>query len=168
MPNREDGAIDELVRGEVVVMGPLPNGRHGLACSAVGSILGDFVERHHLGRVAARAGVILQRNPDTVRGPDVSYFSFARLPHIPDDYFEAAPDLAVEVLSPGDRRGAVREKVREYVAAGVPLVWLVDPETRTVLEFRGSLRGTEYDEADTITGGDVLPEFTCRVADLFE
>jgi Uma2 family endonuclease len=85
----------------------------------------------------------------------------------PTDYFEIAPDLAVEVLSPHARRSAVRAKIAEYVAAGVRLVWLVDPEARTVLEYRGSLRGTEYDEADTLTGHDVLPEFTCRVADFF-
>ena len=71
------------------------------------------------------------------------------------------------MLSPDDRRAAVRDKIREYVTAGVRLVWLVDPETRTVLVYRGSLRGTEYDEADTLDGGDVLPEFTCQVADLF-
>jgi Uma2 family endonuclease len=167
MPERDDGAHDELVRGEVVIIGPLPGAMYGLICSNVGGLLHEHVERAGVGRVTARAGVILQRNPDTVRAPSVAYYSFTRLPHLPQDYFEIAPDIAVEVLSPDAKRSAVRAKIAEYIAAGVRLVWLVDPETRTVLEYRGSLHGTEYDEAETITGADVLPEFTCRVADFF-
>jgi Uma2 family endonuclease len=167
-PEPADGSLDELVAGRVVIVGSRPKALHGIVCSCVGSALGEFVGKRRLGWVSGRAGVILRRNPDTVRGPDVSFYSITRQPNPPEDYFEIPPDLAVEVLSPDDRRGRVRDKIREYVAAGVPLVWLVDPETRTVLEYRGSLRGTEYDEADTLDGGDVLPGFTCRVADFFQ
>ncbi len=167
MPERDDGAHDELVRGEVVVVSPLPGAMYGMVCSNVGGVLNEYVERTRFGWVVGRAGVILSREPDTVRAPAVAVYSFARQPAPPTDYFEIAPDLAVEVLSPHAKRSAVRAKIAQYVAAGVRLVWLVDPETRTVLEYRGSLRGTEYDEADTLTGHDVLTEFTCRVADFF-
>lgn len=161
-----DGSKEELVKGVIVTMPP-PKGRHGLVQLLIGSMLLGFVRPRQLGWVVTESGTVLATDPDTVRGPDVAFYSITRQPNPPEEYFEIPPDLVVEVLSPDDRRSRVRDKIREYIAAGVPLVWLVDPETRTVLEYRGSLRGTEYDEADTITGGDVLPEFTCRVADLF-
>lgn len=166
MPDPPDGSKQELVKGVIVTMPP-PKPRHGHAQLEVGALLRAVVKPARLGWVVTESGTLLDRDPDTVRGPDVAFYSIARQPVLPDEYFEIPPDLAVEILSPGDRRGAVREKIREYIAAGVRLVWLVDPETRTVLEYRGSLRGTEYDEADTLTGGDVLPDFSCRVADFF-
>jgi Uma2 family endonuclease len=86
---------------------------------------------------------------------------------MPDGYFEIPPDLAVEVLSPNDRRSVVREKIKEYVQHGVPLVWLVDPETRTVLVYEGNLRGLEFGDTDSLVGGSILPGFSCKVADLF-
>ncbi|MGL6095767.1 MAG: Uma2 family endonuclease [Fimbriiglobus sp.] len=110
---------------------------------------------------------MVERDPDTVCGPGVSFYSLARCPEPPGDYFPIPPDLAVEVLSPSDRQSAVREKVQQYLAAGAREVWVADPETRTVMVYRGSLRGAEYDEADTLDGGDVLPGFACQVADLF-
>jgi Uma2 family endonuclease len=167
MPEPPDGSKQELVKGVIVTMSP-PKARHGIVQLEIGTLLRAVVKPNRLGWVVTESGTILEQNPDTVRGPDIAFYSILRQPTAPEDYFEIAPDLAVEVLSPGDRRAAVRVKIAEYITAGVPLVWLVDPETRTVLEYRGSLRGTEYDEADTISGGDVLPEFTCRVADFFE
>lgn len=166
MPDPLDGSKEELVKGVIVKMPP-PKARHGRVQLKIGRLLGNLADERRLGWVVTESGTILDRDPDTVRGPDVAFYSIARQPEFPTDYFEIPPDLVVEVLSPDDRRGAVRAKVREYVAAGVRLVWVVDPETQTVLEYRGSLRGTEYDEADTVTGADVLPEFTCRVADFF-
>jgi Uma2 family endonuclease len=166
MPDPADGSKQELVKGVVVKMPP-PKARHGLTQTLIASLLLAFVRPRRLGWVATESGTVLENDPDTVRGPDVAFYSITRVPTPPEDYFEIPPDLVVEVLSPDDRRGAVRAKVREYVAAGVRLVWVVDPETQTVLEYRGSLRGTEYDEADTITAADVLPEFTCRVAEFF-
>jgi Uma2 family endonuclease len=165
-PEPADGSKEELVKGVIVTMPP-PKARHGLTQLLIGALLLAVVKPNALGWVVTESGTIIDRDPDTVRGPDVAFYSIARQPTPPDDYFEIVPDLAVEVLSPGDRRGAVRDKIREYVAAGVRLVWLVDPDARTVLVYHGSLRGTEFDEADTIDGGDVLPQFSCRVADFF-
>ncbi|MEO2091084.1 MAG: Uma2 family endonuclease, partial [Gemmataceae bacterium] len=113
------------------------------------------------------SGFIQERDPDTVRGPDVGFWSITRQPQMPDNYFEIPPDLLVEVLSTDDRRRDVREKIRGYIGAGVPLVWLVDPDTRTVTVYAGSLRGLELDETDQLDGGAVLSGFSCHVSDLF-
>ena len=167
MPDPE-GFQSELVRGEIVLT-PLPQARHGICCAQISCLLGNFVDDSKIGWLACNnAGVILERDPDTVRGPDVAFWSITRQPKMPEDYFEIPPDIAVEVLSPDDRRKNVREKIKDYVKNGVKLVWLVDPDTRTVTVYQGSLRGSELDEADTLTGGDVLPGFTCLVSDLFD
>ena len=167
MPDQPDGSRLELIRGEIVVMPP-PKGKHGIICSRISRLLGNFVEPAKLGWVTTNdTGVILERDPDTMVGPDVAFWSNTRQPAIPDDYFEIPPDIAVEAFLPSDRRKDVRERIKEYVQNGVKLVWLVDPETRTVMVYPGSLPGIELDEANTLTGGDVLPNFSCRVADLF-
>ncbi len=168
MPDPSDGSQLELVRGEIVIMPP-PQGRHGILCTMISWLLMNHVRPKKLGWVTSNdAGVILERDPDTVRGPDVAFWCIKRHPERPEGYFEIPPDIAVEVLSPGDRRKKVREKIKDYVKNGVKLIWLVDPDTRTVTVYQGSLRGSELDEADTLTGGDVLPGFTCLVSDLFD
>ena len=167
MPDPADGSRLELVRGEVVAF-PLRQARHGICCAEIIRVFGNYVEDKKLGWVTSNdTGVVLERTPDTVRGPDVAFWSIARQPAMPEGYFEIPPDIAVEVLSPNDRRSDVRAKIREYVFYSVALVWLVDPETRTVTVYRGSMRGTELDEADELDGGDVLPGFRCTVSDLF-
>jgi Uma2 family endonuclease len=169
MPDPPDGSKLELVRGEIVVMPP-PKGKHGIICQRIARFLGNHVEPAKLGWVTSNdSGVILERGPDTLVGPDVAFWSITRQPAAPEGYFEIPPDLAVEVLSPDDRRKAVRNQIKSYLTNSVRLVWLVDPETRTVIVCaKGTPRGVEYDEADTLDGGDVLPGFTCKVADVFE
>jgi len=167
MSDPADGSKMELVRGEVVLMPP-PKGRHGIVCGKVARLVGNYIDARKLGWLTCNdSGVILEREPDTVRGPDVAFWSIVRQPDVPDGYFEIPPDLAVEVLSPDDRRARVREKIREYISNGVKLVWLVDPESRAVTVYAGSIRGTEFDTADTLDGGDVLPGFSCLVSELF-
>lgn len=167
MDDPADGSKMELVRGEVELMPP-PKGRHGIVCARLVRLIGNLADARKLGWVTSNdTGVILERNPDTVRGPDVAFWGIVRQPEPPEGYFEIPPDLAVEVLSPDDRRVRVREKIRDYLTNGVKVVWLVDPETRTVTVYAGTLRGTELDAADTLDGGDVLPGFACTVADLF-
>ncbi len=166
MPNPVDGSKQELVKGEIEEMPP-PKARHGMVQSEIAWLLKNFVKPRKLGWVVTESGTILERDPDTVRGPDVSFYSIFRQPQPPEDYFEIPPDLAVEVLSPDDRRNKVRAKIAEYVTNGVRLVWLVDPEARTVMVYSGNTRGVEYVETDTLDGSDVLPGFTCPVVDLF-
>lgn len=165
-PQPADGSKEELVRGEIEIIPP-PKTRHGYVQGKVYWLLQNFVHQKGLGWVILESGVILDRDPDTVRGPDVFYFSKKRLPELPSDYAELPPDLAVEVLSPDDRPGKVRDKVSQYLASGVKLVWLVDPQSRTATVYAGKLPGKKLGESDTIDGGRVLPSFTARVADFF-
>ncbi len=127
----------------------------------------NVVVPNNLGWVGSESGVITEQDPDSVRGPDVYFFSIERSPTPPTGYGEVVPDLVVEIRSPSDRNRAIREKVSEYLAAGVRLVWVVDPETRTAVVYSGNMRGVEHGEDDTITGGDVLPGFACKVAQFF-
>jgi Uma2 family endonuclease len=163
----DDGNRYELVRGELIEMSR-PSGEHGQIQFQIAWLLKNLVTPNKLGWVGGESGIVTERDPDTVRGPDVYFYSIARLAKPPKGFIELPPDLVVEVISPSDTRPAMRKKVREYIAGGVRLVWVVDPETRTVSAYAGSMRGTEYDEADTLDGGDVLPEFHCKVADFFE
>jgi len=166
-PEPKDGSRQELVRGKVVTMPP-PRSRHGFVCAQIARLLANFVHSAKLGWAHSNdSGVIIERDPDTLREADVAFWSILREPTLPDGYFETPPDIAVEVPSPDDRKKAVREKIQDYVSSGVKLVWLVDPEVRTVTVYSGSMRGAELDENETITGGEALPGFSCKVADFF-
>jgi Uma2 family endonuclease len=114
------------------------------------------------------SGVILERDPDTVRGPDVAWYddapSFERLP---PKYGEIPPRLIVEVLSPSDRADRIIHKITDYLRNGVELVWLIDPEARTVTVYRPDTGPRVYTEKEELSGDDVLPGFRCRVADFF-
>lgn len=167
-PDPADGSREELVRG-VIVPVPPPGFRHGRVQSNIDFLLQSFVRPRGLGRVVTESGVVIERGPDTVRGPDVSYWSADRLPfdQTPVGYPSGAPDLCVEILSPDDRHPQVMRKVSEYLSRGVRLVWVADPETRTVTVHRpgGSVRVAE--ESDTLPGEDVLPGFSAAVREFF-
>ena len=165
----DEGYCSELVEGEIIRMTPA-GGTHGIVAMRVGALLSEFVEAHRLGVCfAAETGFILQRDPDTVRAPDVAFVAAGRVPKtgIPTFYWPFAPDLAVEVLSPWDRPAEVRRKVDEYLAAGTRLVWIVDPAAHTVHVHQspGSVHVLRHD--DELDGGDVLPGFRCAVKRLF-
>jgi Uma2 family endonuclease len=168
MPDPPDGSQQELVRGEIITMPP-PGTRHGVCCLKVGRLLGNYVEDKRLGTAAGNdAGFISERDPDTVRGPDVSFWSRERLPEIPEEgYTDVPPDLAVEVVSPSDVHSRIHRKIRHYLERCVRLVWLVDPELRTVSVYRSRQQAQILEESDTLTGEDVLPGFQCLVAAFF-
>lgn len=135
-------------------------------------LLGGFVEQLGIGDVfGAETGY--QCFPDDrrkVRKPDVSFVAAGRLPGgaIPKGHIPVPPDLAVEVISPNDTYEAVESKLADYASAEISLVWVVSPETRTVKVYAdGDESPTILREQDTLTGGNVLPEFTCPVASLF-
>lgn len=169
LPDPPDGSLQELVRGVVVHMSP-PRGPHGLCCANHVALLGSFVKSRRLGRVFSNdTGFVTERNPDSVRGADVAYWSFERLPNVPSDgHIAVPPDLAVEVLSPSNADEDVREKVLEYLAFGIRMVWIVDPADRTLTVYRSPHEGKILHEQASVDGEDVLPEFACRVGDLFE
>jgi len=167
MPDPEDGSQQELVRGKVVDM-PLPQGPHGFVCSKINRLIGNYSDAKRLGHVLSNdTGVILDRHPDTVRGPDVAFWSFARLPRIPKGYIEIAPDLAVEVVSPGNSQRKLLEKVKDYFFGGTRRVWAIYPEDRMVTIFHSPIEAKFLNEQDDLDGEDVLPGFRCKVADLF-
>jgi Uma2 family endonuclease len=167
LPEPADGSREELLRGEVITMPP-PQSRHGLIQLQIGFLLKSVIGPKKLGWVMTETGVVVERDPDSFFGPDVVFWSIRRVPQRPERYLEIPPDLVVEVLSPDDRKAAVRGKIRDYLKSGVKLVWLVDPDVQTVTVYEGSMRGIELDEDETITGGDVLPEFSSMVAEFFE
>lgn len=165
----EPGFRQELIRGEVVTM-PLPGGRHGRVAGKILRRVGDHVEADQLGETfAAETGYIVERDPDTVRGADVSFVARHRLALITNEekHIPFAPDLAVEVRSPSDRDTEVDEKTQLWLAAGSQLVWVVDPADRTIVVHRRGAEPVVLHENDEIEGGDVIPGFRCRVADFF-
>ena len=160
----------ELLRGGLIEMSPssLLHSEVGLR---IGSLIGRFLERENVGRVyGADAGFIIERDPDTVRSPDVSVVLADRLPagrSPTEGFFAAAPDLAVEVISPGDRSGEVQAKVSDYLTAGTALVWVVDPERRKVTVYDGEGGVQVLGEDQQLDGGAVLPGFSVRVRQFF-
>ena len=159
----------ELVKGELYEMPPA-GASHGDIAMEIGSRLRVYVKANQLGRVfAAETGFVLRLDPDTVRAPDASFVAEDRLPpgDLPTGFLEFAPDLAVEVVSPGDRPGEVREKVEDWLRAGTRLVWVVHPSTRSVTVYRSMEDVQELSEEDTLEGATVLPGFSCSVRELF-
>jgi len=163
-----DGSRYELSRGELVPMTPI-GVQHGAVVGNLHLLLGGFVKQNRLGLVGPEIGFRLARNPDTVRAPDVAFIARHRLPTegIPKKFADFPPDLAVEVLSPEDAASEVLRKVEEYLSGGVPLVWVVDPATKTVTVYR-SLQDIKMLSADQqLDGGEVLPGFRAQVAEIF-
>lgn len=169
MPEPADGSKEELVRGVIVTM-PAPGFRHGEIQAAIGSLLYQYARANHSGRVTVESGLQTEFDPDTVRGPDVAFWSVERLPldQTPEVYPDVAADLVVEIQSPSNNPQEMQEKVREYLHRGVRLVWVVDPETRMVTVYRQPGEGRLLWHNATLTGEDVLPGFQCRVAEFFE
>ncbi len=146
----------------------LAGNRHGRITVELTLLLGNHVKKAGLGvLVAAETGFLLSRDPDTVRAPDIAFIRKERSGAPPDDgYVIGAPDLAVEVLSPDDRAGAVKSKVRDWLDAGCALVWVVDPKKLSVTAHRrGGAR--LLTGQDVLGGEDVVPGFEIRVAEIF-
>ncbi len=165
----DDGYRYELVKGELRTMTPAGR-KHGEIAMTLGIMLGSHVRTHRLGTVcAAETGFYLSRDPDTVRAPDVSFVAQERIPVEADvnDYWPIAPDLAVEVVSPSERTAEVLAKVAEYLEAGTQLVWVVYPQTQTIVVYRPSADVRLLSVGDTLEGGDVVPGFACPVAEVF-
>lgn len=164
---RRDG-IYELVDG-VLVRKPI-GFYEAIVAAEIIRLLGNFVEQHNLGTVAGADGM-LKILPPQVRYPDVAFVLWDRLaghdlrrervPHI-------APDLAIEVLSEGNTPREIEDKVREYFAGGVRLVWIIDPETETAVENTAEDQATEIEAGGVLSGRDVLPGFALNLRDLFD
>jgi Uma2 family endonuclease len=143
--------------------------RESFLAIALSSILWNFVKPRNLGLVTGEGGM-MRLVSGLVRIPDVAFISWGRLPdrRVPTDPIpDVAPDLAVEVLSTSNTAGEMARKCQEYFAAGVRLVWLVDPETRTVAVYTAPDQSTTLHEEQTLAGGAVLPGFALPVRELF-
>lgn len=159
----------ELVNGRIVHLSPA-RPIHGYYEGNVGIPLGNYARESGRGRVLfGETGLWTRRGPDTVRGADCVFISHERWARRnPQGFLDVPPELVVEILSPDDRRGEVMEKVEEYIALGIDLVWIVDPEHRCVLAYRGSLFDVErFEEGDVLVDEEVLPGFSLPVAELF-
>ncbi len=165
----DSGMTEELERGRVV-MSPVPNRRHGYVCIEVGYRLRRYLEDHPIGRAFGNdAAVVTRRGPDTVRGADVSYYSFQRLPADVDlvPYGPEVPELVFEVLSPSDRWNRLAAKAAEYLEAGVSIVVVLDPERRTARVFEAGRAAVDLGPDDLLRLDSVLPGFEPVVGRLF-
>ena len=165
----DDGFRYELVRGEIRKMPP-GSEEHGLVSANVAGDLIPYVRSNGLGRViVAETGYLLQSNPDHVRAPDVSFLRQERVspPGERRWFVLGAPDLAIEVLSPSNRPGPMAEKVADYLAAGCPMVVVIDPDVRTATVHCPGQEPRVLTEADTLEGGDVVPGWRMPVREIF-
>ncbi|MBL0169824.1 MAG: Uma2 family endonuclease [Gemmatimonadaceae bacterium] len=166
----------ELVRGQLIVREPA-GFYHGSLTLRIGVALTNHLARereargrsHTRGRLAtADPGFTLARRPDTVRAPDIAYVSRERFGGpMPDGFPELAPDLAVEVLSPTDRTGAIVAKVGDWLSAGTQLVWVVDPPRESVVVYRADGSVDVLGVNDTLSGDALLPGFALSLRELF-
>lgn len=168
LPDPNDGSKQELVRGKVVTM-PGPDWEHGEVQVNIATLIKLYLRENPIGRVATESGAVTEKKPDTVRGPGVSYYSKERLPLDMRvvGYHVEVPDLCVEVMSPSNSLKQLKAKAKEYLFAGVQLVWLVDPEAKTVTIITEPLESRTLEPDAVLDGGDILPGFSCKVSDLF-
>jgi len=164
----DDDMRHELVNG-VIVAEPFPSLLHDRVRRHLERILEGFVLKRELGEIFGEVGFLLTRQPDTVRGPDLSFVRKERLAGIDyEKFFRGAPDLAVEILSPSNRRGEVRAKVADYLNAGCRLVWVIDPKKKTAVAYRTLEMPRRIDAGGKLDGEDVLPGFEIPLASIFD
>jgi Uma2 family endonuclease len=166
---KPDGFRHELVKGELRTMSPAGS-EHGAIIINLALPLAQHVRANKLGVVfGAETGFKIAANPDTVRAPDIAFIRREHIPPtgIPKTFWNGAPDLAVEVLSPGDKAAEVEEKVEAWLSAGASAVWVVDPKRRSITVHHSLKNVTTLSEDDELEGRDVVPGFRCRVADIF-
>lgn len=159
----------ELERGEVVTLSPggMPHSRF---VSNFAYLLEHWARQSRRGRVCINeTGLITERAPDTVRGVDVAYFSYQRLPksQMPAGFTDVPPTVAVEVVGKGQGWKKMVEKAGEYLRMGVDQIWVVDPKKRRVCIFRPDDEPEILDQSMTIRDVALLPGFQCRVREFF-
>jgi len=165
-----DRPMPELVDGELIERPPM-----GQRADAVGMRIGYYLTGYSLATLPGTVNgphaslQIFTDEPNKVRIPDVSFTRRDRLPGGPaEGHGRVAPDLIVEVISPNDDASMLRRKIREYLDAGVALIWIADPETRDIQVIRADRSAALLLEGDTLDGGTALPGFSVPVAALFE
>jgi len=168
LPSR-DGRTD-LVRGWLVAEPPAGH-EHGSVANTIAALIWNFLRRERLGvSYTCDTGFVLARDPDTVRAPDVAFLSHQSIAAraARPGFVDGPPDLAVEVVSPGDSPNEVEAKVCDYLLAGCRLVWVIFPDTRRVRTYRSPFSPRELTADALLDGEDVLPGFQVPVSSLFE
>ena len=166
----DTGTRTELVQGRIIEMPP-PEPKHGRFCGKIAMFVGIYVYEHQLGEVISNdAGVITRRNPDSLRGPDIAFYSQAKLPSNDtwEGYFDFVPDLVFEVRSPSDRWSEMVQKAGEYLAAGVPIVVVLNPDTKSAHIFEGDQAPRILGPEDTLSFPGILDGFALVVGRIFE
>lgn len=168
----------ELVRGVMVPkhageenpVAMSPGGEHGVIQSQIDFLIKLWVRQYKAGQSGTEMGFLLKREPPTVRLPDVAFVRKDLIPSsgIPNGFWELAPDLVVEVVSPWETATEVQAKVRDYIDAGTPLVLVAYPDLVEVIAYTHDRRSRRYGEGDILRFPDVLPGFECRVEDYFD
>jgi Uma2 family endonuclease len=162
-----ENKLHELVRG-VLQVRDSPTKAHGYTAAQVGYAIQRYLETHPIGRVFVEVDYATERGPDTVRRPDVSFVTHERDKQMPAwTPADAAPDLAVEVMSPSNRPKEIAQKIAEYFAKDSRLVWIADPNTWTVAVYAPEARPYVARSGEFLDGGDVLPGFRVEVKKLF-
>jgi Uma2 family endonuclease len=158
----------ELVKGEIVYMSPTGYAYADYEGNFYAA-LRAFVRQNKLGRVlVGEVGIYTRRDPDTIRAADVAFVSQARLAGVMSkSYLDVAPELVVEVLSPDDRWNDLTNKLEEYFAIGVKLIWVADPRRKQVYAYRSITDVQRLTVEETLTASEVLPGFSVPVAELF-
>lgn len=163
------GCPVELVRGRVVEMNrPYP--RHGQVCAAVSYILQRYLEDHDVGHVIINdAGVLVERDPDTVRGPDIAFVPYEQIAKgpLPSGYLRVAPRVVFEIRSPTDRWGSLLAKVGEYLTAGCEVVCIVDPDSEEVHVHSANKGSRTLTGDQTLSFPELLPGFTTSIRRFF-
>ncbi len=166
----DNGRPSELIRGRIVQMNVLAP-RHGRICARIVRILGRYLDANDIGQVFANdAGVVTEHDPDSVRGPDVFFISYERLPpgDISDSYLTVIPELVFEVRSPSDRWSEVLAKVAEYLNAGVNIVCVFDPTKKSVRVYTGQEPDNIFTADQELDLSAVLSGFKVPVCSFFE
>ena len=163
------GDVDyELDKGRLIIMVP-PGHIHGSTQASIAIEVGVQGQRRGHGRVYTETAVVLSRNPDTVVVPDAAFVVAAKLPvrESREGYLETIPDLVVEVRSKNDSVAELDRKVSEYLAAGVRVVWVADPESKTIAAHRAGIPPRIYKGSDLLTIDEVIPGLNLNVAEIF-
>lgn len=159
----------ELVKGEVVPVNR-PSTRHGQVCSELVFVLRTFCEEHACGHVVCNdSGIIVNRSPDTVRGPDIAYYSYQRVAQgpPPDEYFATPPNVVFEVLSKSDQWSKLLIKIGEYLSTDVKVVCIIDPEQQTARLFRSDKTDLTFTDDETLVIPELHPDLAINVREIF-
>ncbi|MGE3796240.1 MAG: Uma2 family endonuclease [Thermomicrobiales bacterium] len=156
----------ELIEGELIPIVPI-GGEHGSIQVEISGLLRSYVAERSMGRLFSETGFVLDSGQHTVLAPDLAFVAASRLPVDLRGYLHLAPDLAVEIVSPGNSPGDIERKVALYLAAGVRLIWVIYPDQRQIVAHAPNRAPRVFQAPESIPGDDILPGLTIGVEEIF-